>query len=55
MKKTADYYEKEVDDQIKTISTIIEPLMMIVMGIVALIIVAAVLLPVYTLSGDSLV
>ena len=55
MKKTADYYEKEVDDQIKTISTIIEPLMMIVMGVVALIIVAAVLLPVYTLSGDSLV
>lgn len=55
MAKTADYYEKEVDDQIKSISTIIEPLMMIVMGIVALGIVGAVLLPVYTLSGDSIV
>lgn len=55
MGKTADYFEKEVDDQIKSISTIIEPLMMIVMGIVALVIVGAVLLPVYTLSGDSLV
>lgn len=55
MLKTATYFEKEVDDQIKTISTIIEPLMMIVMGVVALIIVAAVLLPVYSLSGDSLV
>lgn len=54
MNKTADYYEKEVDDQIKTVSTIIEPLMMIVMGVVALVIVAAVLMPVYTLSGDSL-
>ncbi len=55
MAKTADYYEKEVDDQIKAISTIIEPVLMVVMGILALIIVAAVLLPVYTLSGDSLV
>jgi type IV pilus assembly protein PilC len=55
MGKTADYFEKEVDDQIKSISTIIEPLMMIVMGIVALVIVGAVLLPVYTLSGESLV
>lgn len=54
MNKTADYFEKEVDDQVKTISTIIEPLMMVVMGIIALVVVAAVLLPVYTLSGDSL-
>lgn len=55
MSKTAEYYEKEVDDQIKAISTIIEPVLMVVMGIMALIIVAAVLLPVYTLSGDSIV
>lgn len=54
MGKTADYFEKEVDDQIKAISTIIEPLMMVVMGGVALVIVGAVLLPVYTLSGESL-
>lgn len=53
--KTAEYYEKEVDNQIKAISTIIEPVMMVLMGIMALIIVAAVLLPVYTLSGDSIV
>jgi type IV pilus assembly protein PilC len=55
MAKTADYYEKEVDDQIKAISTIIEPVLMVVMGIVALIIVAAVLLPIYTLSGQTLI
>jgi type IV pilus assembly protein PilC len=53
MSKVADYYEKEVDDQIKAISTIIEPFMMVLMGVMALIIVAAVLLPVYSLSGDS--
>lgn len=52
--KTADYYEKEVDNQIKAISTIIEPVLMVAMGIMALIIVAAVLLPVYTISGDSI-
>lgn len=52
--KTADYYEKEVDNQIKAISTVIEPVLMVVMGILALIIVAAVLLPVYTISGDSI-
>lgn len=52
--KVADYYEKEVEDEIKAISTIIEPFMMILMGISALIIVAAVLLPVYSLTGESL-
>jgi len=55
MSKTAEYYEKEVDDQIKAISTVIEPILMVIMGIMALIIVAAVLLPVYTLSGDSII
>lgn len=51
--RTAEYYEKEVDNQVKTISTIIEPLMMILLGIVALIIVSAVLLPIYGLAGQT--
>ncbi len=51
--KVADYYEKEVDQQIKTISTIIEPVLMVVLGVVAFIIVAAVLLPIYGLAGKS--
>lgn len=49
--KTADYFEKEVDNEIKTISTLIEPILMIAMGVAALIIVAAVLLPIYGLVG----
>ncbi|HSW78822.1 MAG TPA: type II secretion system F family protein [Candidatus Babeliales bacterium] len=49
--KTADYYEKEVDNEIKAVSTIIEPVLMIMLGIFALIIVAAVLLPIYGLAG----
>lgn len=51
--KTADYYEREVDDQIKTVSTIIEPLLMVILGITALIVVAAVLLPIYGLAGKA--
>ncbi len=51
--KTADYFEKEVDDEIKGIQTVIEPAMMVLLGIVAFVIVAAVLLPVYSLAGNS--
>ena len=51
--KVASYYEKEVDNQIKTISTIIEPVMMIALGVVAMIIVAAVLLPIYSLANKG--
>jgi type IV pilus assembly protein PilC len=53
--KTADYYEREVDNEIKTISTIIEPVLMIILGIVAIIIVAAVLLPIYSLAGKTII
>jgi type IV pilus assembly protein PilC len=53
--KTAEYYEKEVDDQVKAISTIIEPVLMVILGVVAFVIVAAVLLPVYGLAGQSFV
>lgn len=53
--KTADYYEREVDNEIRAISTIIEPVLMIVLGVFAFIVVAAVLLPIYGLAGKSLV
>lgn len=53
MGKTADYFEKEVDNQVKSISTIIEPVLMVVLGVVAFIIVAAVLLPIYGLANNS--
>lgn len=51
--KAADYYEKELDNEIKNIQTIIEPVMMILMGIMALTIVAAVLLPIYNLASQA--
>jgi type IV pilus assembly protein PilC len=51
--KIAEYYEKEVDNQIKTISTIIEPVMMVLLGIIAFVLVGAILLPIYGLAGQS--
>ncbi len=53
LSKVADYYEKEVDNQIKTISTIIEPVMIVIIGVMALGIVAAILLPIYGLVGQN--
>lgn len=53
LNKIADYYEKEVDNAIKTISSVIEPLLMVVLGVVALLVVAAVLLPIYSLAGKD--
>ncbi len=55
LSKTADYYEREVDNEIKSISTIIEPALMILVGIVAITIVTAILLPVYTLVGKDII
>jgi type IV pilus assembly protein PilC len=51
--KAADYYEKELDNEIKAIQTTIEPVMMILMGIMAFTIVAAVLLPIYNLASQA--
>ncbi len=53
LSKAADYYEKELDQEIKNIQTIIEPVMMILMGIMAFTIVAAVLLPIYNLASQA--
>jgi len=49
MGKTAQVYEEELDEQIRTISTAIEPVLMVVLAIVAGSMVAAILLPIYSL------
>jgi len=51
--KVADYYEKEVDNAIKAIQTMIEPILMVVMAGMIGFIVLAVLLPIYGLAGDT--
>jgi len=49
MGKAAQVYEDELDEQIKNISTAIEPVLMVVLAIVAGGMVAAILLPIYSL------
>lgn len=49
MGKTAQVYEDELDEEIRTISTAIEPLLMVVLAVVAGGMVAAILLPIYSL------
>jgi type IV pilus assembly protein PilC len=49
MGKVAKIYEDELDEEIRTISTSIEPVLMVVLAIAAGGMVAAILLPIYSL------
>ncbi len=49
MGKTAQVYEDELDEEIKAISTAIEPILMVVLAVVAGGMVGAILLPIYNL------
>jgi type IV pilus assembly protein PilC len=53
MGKAASYYEDELDNTIRSISTAIEPILMVCLAIVAGFMVAAILLPVYSLVDTS--
>ena len=52
MGKAATYFENELDTTIRSISTAIEPVLMVVLAVVAGIMVGAILLPVYGLVGN---
>lgn len=52
--RVATFYETEVDEEVKNLSTTLEPVMMVVLGLTVGIIVLAVLLPVYSLIGGGL-
>ena len=49
MGKTAKIYEDELDEEVSTLSTAIEPVLMVILAIIAGGMVAAVLLPIYSL------
>lgn len=52
MGKTAQVYEDDLDEEIKTISTAIEPVLMVILAIVAGGMVGAILFPIYSLVGS---
>ena len=51
--KTASFYEKEVDHKVAALTTLLEPIIMIVLGIGVGALVAGVLLPIYNLASTA--
>jgi len=53
MAKLAVFYEKEVDAKVSTLTTLLEPLIMIILGIGVGVLVAGILMPIYNLASTS--
>lgn len=49
--KLASFYEKEVDNKIQILATLLEPAIMVVLGVGVGILIAGILLPIYNLAG----
>jgi type II secretory pathway component PulF len=49
--KLADFYEKEVDAKVSTLTTLMEPIIMIILGLGVGALVAGILLPIYNLAS----
>ncbi len=51
MNKLALFYEKEVDNKVATLATLLEPIIMIILGIGVGVLVAGILMPIYNLAS----
>ncbi len=51
LEKIATFYKQEVDDIVNTISALIEPVLIVVLGIGVAILLTAILMPIYNLAG----
>lgn len=51
--KLAAFYEKEVDAKISTLSTLMEPIIMVILGIGVGVLVAGILLPIYNFASTT--
>jgi len=51
LEKVATFYKQEVDDVVNTISVLIEPILIVVLGIGVAILLVAILMPIYNLAG----
>ncbi len=53
MSKLANFYEKEVDNKVGTLTTLLEPIIMVILGIGVGVLVAGILMPIYNLASTS--
>jgi type IV pilus assembly protein PilC len=53
LQKLASYYEKEVDTKVSTLTSLMEPIIMIVLGLAVGILVAGILMPIYNLASTA--
>ena len=49
--RTADYYERKVDSMITTATALLEPIMIVTTGAIVLVVVLALYLPIFSMSG----
>jgi type IV pilus assembly protein PilC len=49
--KCADFYEAEVDDMVKSMSSLVEPLLITVLGVIIGSIIIAMYLPIFQMAG----
>lgn len=53
MAKLAAFYEKEVDNKVGTLTTLLEPIIMIILGLGVGVLVAGILMPIYNLASTA--
>ena len=53
LSKMAGFYEREVDGKVATLTTLLEPIIMIVLGVGVGLLVAGILLPIYNLASTA--
>jgi type IV pilus assembly protein PilC len=51
LKTLTDFYKREVDDAVDTLVSLIEPVMIVVLGVGVGILLVSVLMPIYNLAG----
>jgi len=52
LRKVADYYDREVDEAVDSLTAAIEPIMIVVLGIIVGLIVAGMFLPLFSIIGN---
>jgi len=51
LSKVADFYEQEVDDAVESLSSLMEPMIMVILGVLIGGLVVAMYLPIFKIAG----